>query len=546
MASDSEDWNVLTSASLEVLNLRAQTQVISPLQALREASDIQCIASGSPLDLFAAHRFLLTLLYWKAEVAGGVQRVRDALLGGEVPGVILDALCGETGRFGLFDPEAPFLQDPSAREAKTKSAGSLFAEFACGTNVAHFHHGDDERMRLCLPCATVGMMRAVPWTQSGGAGLSPSVHNAPPIVALAVGGNLSVTLGLNLIDVEGPAGVPRWSGHFSPTSRQSPIPYLEAFTWNPRRILLIRSPSSARCLRCGAGGVALVGSIVYLKNENTRLNKQGGKTVPFVWRDPSAFYSASDPHVTRKSFDEERAAAGSDLGALADEEKSASSPVVVANSRHQGWLVVVPSTNPANNKTYDHRLLPFRELTVDTLRAAMSACTPVPGRVGLDGWTQSSDSGREGPAQLVRAAASLLGEADWLSLSNAAFMEMQEAPAAFDALSGLIWSLRKRKIRGLPSRDTAWLVLKLMAAVPAAFRAPSSEPTFCPLTQLPSRQLRQRRGKEAGYSPYPVSFPRGRRLEAALRAILGSHCRKRIPAPIGWRRFCDELDQLLG
>lgn len=67
------DWNVLTSSWLEVQTINAEHRTISALEALKGAGSIRCIASSSPLDYFAAHRFLLTLLYWKADPAGGVR-----------------------------------------------------------------------------------------------------------------------------------------------------------------------------------------------------------------------------------------------------------------------------------------------------------------------------------------------------------------------------------------------------------------------------------------------------------------------------------------
>ena len=217
-------WNVLTDRWLEVMDHDAKAGFTSPLEALSQASSIHRLLAASPLDLFAAHRFLLTLLYWQADAGGGVQAVRESLLRGDVPRAVLDAISREACRFGLFDERTPFLQDVSARDAKTKSAGSLFGELACGTNIAHFHHGDDENMRLCIRCATLGMLRVIPWSQSGGAGLTPSVHNAPPITAIALGRDLTVTLGLNLIPLDVDPGAARWTGHFGPSDRNGVIP----------------------------------------------------------------------------------------------------------------------------------------------------------------------------------------------------------------------------------------------------------------------------------------------------------------------------------
>lgn len=542
------DWNVLTSPWLDVMGLNAEPEVCSPMETLVRASEICRITATSPLDSFAAHRFLLTVLYWKANAVGGVERLRQSLLTGQLPVAVTAAIQGEAASFRIFDAERPFLQDPSAQNQKRKkSAGSLFAEFACGTNVAHFHHGDDANMRLCLRCATVGMLRLVPWSQSGGAGVSPAVHNAPPIMAMACGSTLAVTLGLNLVPLQGKVVTPKWSGHFASTNRTAAIPYMEAFTWNPRRVHLPTVEADGACWRCGRRGVQVVGPIVYEKNENTKSEKNGKKTIPFTWQDPSAYYGADSPYVTIKSYDERLAAVGQDLASLVESEASPpDSAVLKANPDHQGWRLVIPCTNPANNKTFDHRQIESTDLSPDTIRALVPHKAPPARQEGIDGWGEPPSPCTPGGASaFVRAALQLLTHADWAVLATAAYHQMHDSPAAFDLLSGLHWSLRNRRVPGLPSRNVAWLMLKLMAAAPSSARVLRDGARFCPLRELPKRQLDERRNARAARSPYPISLPRGQCLEAALRSALDRHLRRRTVAPIDWPALCHRLDQLL-
>jgi hypothetical protein len=502
---------------------------------------------ASPLDLFALHRFILTLLYWKAPLADGVERVRKSLLeDGRVPTAVVDGITREGPRFDLFDERSPFLQDPSAGAEKgedRKSAGSFFAELATGTNIAHFHHGDDDNLCLCLPCTALGMLRVVPWTQFGGAGLSASVHNAPPIMALATGDCLAVTLGLNLVPLDGQPGEVRWSGRFEPSDPTSPIPYLEALTWNPRRILL-PAPTPGTCWYCGQAEVPAVGpGIVYLKNEHTKTTKKGGKSIPFRWTDPAAFYTSED-FKTVKSVSDDDAADNRDLRWLA----RAKSLVVAANERHRGWVLIVPCTNPANNKTFDHRLIEADSVSLEAISGIVPPGQPTrrvpPQQKGLNGWDAPRRGAPPGIGRFVSAAARLFKEADWVALSNAAYRGMHESPSAFDVFAGLYWGLGDREIGRLPSRNVAWLTLKLMAAVPAPMRAVRAGARFSPLDAalvLPKRQV-----KERGHlSPYPVSLPRGERLEACLREALDRNSRKRRPEPIDWVGLCHGLNQLL-
>jgi hypothetical protein len=542
------DYNLLDESWIPVLWIDGSSTRVGIIEALTQAGRIRQIALASPLDLFAVHRFILTLLYWKAALAGGVEQVRKSLLkDGEVPSAVLEGITKEKHCFDLFDEKLPFLQDPSVNGAKDderKSAGSLFAELATGTNIAHFHHGDDENTRLCLPCVALGMLRVVPWTQSGGAGLTPSIHNAPPIMAIATGDNLGITLGLNLVLLDVEAGEPKWSGHFKPTNPTKAIPYLEALTWNPRRIYL-SSPRIGVCWYCGSSDAPTVGKIVYKKNEETIGNQQKKKRIPFTWRDPAAFYPENE-FASANSTQEDQATENKDLARLIPVESGPlKSAVAVKNESHHGWRLVVPTTNPKNNKTFDHRQLELPNLSPETIGALIRANKRPPGRSeGLDGWNLPNPRHPLGIRLFVQAAIKLLTDADWAALSTAAYRDMHDSPAAFDVFAGLYWGLRDKKIGRLPSRNVAWLILKLMAAVPAQARVLHPGARFSPMEDpnaLPKRQPKER-GRT---SLYPVSFPRGERLEAALRRALDSNVRKRKPEPVDWTGLCNGLDQLL-
>lgn len=534
-------WNVLTGNWLEVMDADARLRRLSPLDALRTASRLRCIVSGSPLDLFAAHRFLLTLLYWKADACGGVDALRRHLLSGSVPRRCIDALAAEERRFHLFGSQAPFMQDVALMKlslGRWKSAGSFFAEFAVGTNIAHFHHGDDDAMRLCIRCATVGMLRLVPWSQSGGQGLTPSVHGAPPIMVLARGVTLARTLGLNLVALDGRRGRIHWHGSFSPSSTTGNIPYLEALTWNPRRVYL-KIVNSGMCWRCGADDEAVVGRIVYAKNEATK--KPDKK--PWPWRDPAGFYVDDPPYTPAKSRTEREAAEQRDLAVLVRNEPAPESLVVRANEHHSDWLLVVPCTNPAHNKSFDHRVVALAKIDDEHLTALLPPPGPIQA-VRVDGW-RVPDLARATPGawQFVNRAIRVLSAQDWADLGGAAMRRMHEAPAAFDILTGLLWSLRK-KVRRLPSRKVAWLTLKLMASVPSRLRIPARR-GLQPLEELPRQQIAPPRGWRAGIAAYPRSLPSGNRLETALREILRRNMQSHSPRPIHWVELCAALDELV-
>jgi len=535
----SKEWNVLTTPWLEAMDLEARPQRLSILEALRTAASLHQIVSPSPLDLFAAHRFLLTLLYWQSPACGGIDKLRKALLDGRVPSALLKELQAEEGRFNLFDPKKPFLQDPSVRDAKGLPASSLFSEMASGTNVAHFHHGDDDASRLCLRCATLGMLRLVPWTQSGGAGKQPAVHGAPPIMPLAIGETLCETLGLNLIPLETALGTPQWTGQFTPLGRKAGIQLLEALTWNPRRVHLRAPGDPTVCCQCGERSLPTVGPIIFEKNPAC---KQEGDALQ-GWRDPAAFYKPED-HRTTKTGRESDAAVGNDIRRIYEQrfgkkiEPAPLSQVVLANPDHQKWLVVLPCTNPANNKSYDHRMESLAGFTGEAPKRATSWEDSIPCEAGDERRLKPQDIRRptKGVYRFVSAAVQLDSSA-WVVLANAAGRSMDEAPAAFDIFTGIYWPLRN-KHSTLPSRNAAWMALKLMATAgrgrPSHGNRTGSFRPWVHLT-LAASPAKQKR--------YPRAVPAGLQLESELREIIRKATAESPPKQIDWPGLCQFLNE---
>ena len=532
-------WNVLTSPWIEAVLFRGRVSHISPLHAFAEADKIHRVVSENPLDVFAAHRFLLTLLYWLAGDAKTVMATRKKLLQGEVPALIGRKLMAAADQFNLFDQKAPFLQDPSAMKAKRSSAAYLFAEMASGTNVAHFHHGNDETSRLCLECATRGLLRVVPWMQAGGAGLSPAVHGAPPIMPLALGTNLCQTLGLNLVPLDVPHGTPRWSGQFRPAGLR--VKVMEGLTWNARRIHLLEPRAPAVCSRCGNASLPTVGPIVFEKNDACK------KDVKRVWRDPAAFYSFKNgvPFATVKSGKEAIAAGGSDIRNLFQRtygkkvEPAPSSLVVDANSTHRLWYVVVPCTNPANNKSFDHRAVSITEFGGGPPASEPGWPKDVPVIAGLRFNEPLRIEPSPGMFAFVRGAAALTA-ADWSVIAGA--RSMDDDPAAFDVFTGIYWAMRN-KHPSLPCRPAAWAALKLMAD--AGRLRPSGRSKgakFRPWVQLPLHQPAA--VTQDGIKRYPYSIPRGDRLESELRRLIRKCLSTRSAEAIDWPGTCQFLHEV--
>jgi len=404
------------------------------------------------------------------------------------------------------------------------------------------------------------MMRVIPWTQSGGRGLTPSIHGAPPIRLLAVGNTLAETLGLNLVPFapNTPAGTASWSGAFKPgdfgkaAAEWFLVPYMEALTWNPRLISIPTPEEGWDCWRCGAGPESYtVGKIAYKKNDNTQKPQSEYR---FIWRDPAAFYQDVPPdatkkereleYVTVKSANERTAFLEGDTISLLFPEEGPCPVAAVQreNPKHLGWGLFIPCTNAANNKAFDVRMIrvdEFSKASLEQIRLDMPEKIPK----SLDGWRAPPNPPSRSQA-FIRATQRLT-DTDWASLASAD-RSMNKSPEAFDLFSGLYWGLRNKN-RPVPSRRVAWLILKLMASVPARLRTPASGEKWSPLDELKRRQPLPRADYRKGVlQEYPIRLPDTHRLEMQLREIFRTNTCREHPKPINWRLLSDQIDNLLG
>jgi hypothetical protein len=509
---EKDPWNILERPWLAASTHHGAWRQVSPLDALRAPSEIRAIAASSPLDEFAALRFLTTLLYWKADAAGGIASLRSCLLRGEMPAGVVDAIAAEKRNFNLFDPKLPFLQDPAIDGVADKPVGSLYAEIATGTNIAHFDHSRDLSSPLCVACVVRGILRLVPWSQSGGAGLTPSIHGAPPIAVLPRGVSLAETLGGCLADNHCALGAPTWTGSFHPSKPNDSIPLLEGLTWNPRRVKVPRPTAEAHCGLCGAYGPG-ISRIWFKKNEAVKKPEVDGAKKPFEWRDPAFCYRPEKTEPVR-SGDEQAAALSKDLMWFGDVQAPATG----------AWSAVIPCTNPANNKSFDHRRVEVRAGTeVRTLKVQHHGADAIELEaqpfelVEPVRWNTAVRSAVE---RFIGAAVAAIDETDWIALRCARGRSMHEAPEAFAVFSALYWRVRSAG-RSTLRREAAWMLLKLLALAPSSGRS-----TRCTrrledlLNAIPSRQAHRTRADAAGKSPYPISQPRGRKLENELEAAI--------------------------
>jgi hypothetical protein len=214
-------------------------------------------------------------------------------------------------------------------------------------------------------------------------------------------------------------------------------------------------------------------------------------------------------------------------------EPSPTSAVVTANPYHDEWLVVMPCTRPKDNKSYDHRCEVVAGFDRAAPRRAEFWHDSLPWQAGDKRALPQLESARPsaGVLKFVRLAAGL-DPASWAVVEQAANKALDHSPAAFDIFTGLYWPLRNRD-RTLPSRNAAWLALKLMAT--AGRLRPVTSRTSGPYQ--PWRDLVLQDSSAKG-QVYPRAVPIGRHLEVALREVIRRQAQKPSPPRIDWPGLC--------
>lgn len=194
-------------------------------------------------------------------------------------------------RFDLFSATHPFLQSATA-DGDDKPLAGLIPSQPSGSNVAHFHHGDERDFAVSPAVAARLLTTIAPFMTSGGAGLPPSINGAPPWYIVLQGGdadnrNLFQTLLLNCVMIEDLLRahgdeIPAWRDErVTAKEDRTSASLLESLTWRPRRIRLVpRVATQGCCTLTGQKAAVLVARMKFSPGSSTR----------FEWRDPNVAY----------------------------------------------------------------------------------------------------------------------------------------------------------------------------------------------------------------------------------------------------------------
>lgn len=152
-------------------------------------------------------------------------------------------------RFLLDDERHPFMQ--AAYEEKLdakalKPVAALFADLPSGNNHIHLEHRLQDEYEMDADQAFEAMMETYLFCPASLLGPS-GCNNTPPLYALLRGRSLFETLALNMVSVQELGNIPLGEGEvpwrmetvIQPRKQVNEISFLQALTWQPRRLTLI-------------------------------------------------------------------------------------------------------------------------------------------------------------------------------------------------------------------------------------------------------------------------------------------------------------------
>lgn len=289
---------VYRDGSLEELSLR---------DTLVRAHEFQGVRHALPTVEFGLYRLLVALMgdifFVEPGVTLNAKQLGDLMAKGHFEANRVDEYFAKYPRFDLFDEDKPFLQVGKMHE-KEKPIASLLHPVPSGTNVNHFHHANEDNFAVS-PKAALGLLSTVaPWMTSGGAGLTPSINDAPPIYVLVLGQNLFETLCLNfcvlpLRYARAEDDSPSWRWTRDVGGARNSSGYLESLTWMPRKVQLIPESGGA-CQLTGETSNVLVRQMYFVQGDSTKVEgkpqegKKPKKKRLFTWIDPSVSYELTE------------------------------------------------------------------------------------------------------------------------------------------------------------------------------------------------------------------------------------------------------------
>lgn len=282
-------FSVIDEPWIKVLRNEGNIERTTIRDILRNGGNIKCIIENNILIRFGIQRLLSVILQDSLQL-DSIDSLIKAL--SELKSNswrsrftrIENYLNSYEDRFDLFSDTRPFLQDPTLPKNKLTYVATLNPSTPSGINVTHLHRGSEKDFIISAESAIKLLTIQQPFVTMGGGGMVQSINGTPPWYVTLVGNNLLETLLLNCYcgerEVSKDFGIPAWRRESSevPSGSVNTVGYLEALTWQPRRILLIPIVDEKNTYKCSMTGLS---SRFYVEK---MVFKTGAK-INFLWPD---------------------------------------------------------------------------------------------------------------------------------------------------------------------------------------------------------------------------------------------------------------------
>ncbi len=281
-----QSYSVMTDPVIPVLMLDGSQREIGIREVFERAHEIADLQCPSPLENYAVFRLLVAIAMDMLRPERWMDRL-NMLEAGHFDSSAVDAYiaaCEADGpRFDLFDKKHPFMQaafDPETDDKAVKPIAALSVSLPSGNNHVFWDHRPEAVPVMTPAEAFRSMISLYVFCTAAAQGYPSGVNNTPPVYNRIIGCNLYESMILNMISVRECAAIeygsaPPWRTQSTVIPKQeiAEVSLLDAFTWQPRRLCLLRDPDG------------MVRKAALQQGKNFRGNQ--------LWRDPHVAYRLS-------------------------------------------------------------------------------------------------------------------------------------------------------------------------------------------------------------------------------------------------------------
>ena len=246
--------SVLEDCLFQVTTINGKNKSVGLRQLLARAHEFSDICGRTPTGRLALMRLCVAFLedaFQPREMEERIELLENGCFDMDrIDAYIRECEKGKP-RFLLDDEEHPFMQmayDQDVDANAEKPVAALFVDIPSGNNHIHLEHRPIEDITADAAEAFEGMLETYMFCTAAAQGYPSGVNNTNPVYCIIQGRTLFETLVLNMVSEEelmnnipfGEGLVPwRLEKNIKPKETVASISFMEALTWQPRRLTLV-------------------------------------------------------------------------------------------------------------------------------------------------------------------------------------------------------------------------------------------------------------------------------------------------------------------